>query len=272
MSISKNIKIKKESNIYHKLINIYAVFKITQVSFLRNFGAIFFTLIFPMLLLLIFGAIFKQLNETKYSNTLVSGIMIAAITGNGLNGLSTRLTIWKESTIVKRMGATPLKKSEFLIGSLSFYVVVMIFQFFWIIDLGFAFTKIIGSFNTSHIHAGYIILGIIFCILFAVSMGVFISSLTNDTNTNSLVGIMIFLPSAFLSGQYIPINVIDKSKGLSTVSKLWPQRYMVQFVNYGWGGSYSNHISHNTIITGVLYPLLISVLIIYVTTKLFKWD
>lgn len=266
------------------IINIGAVFNLTGKAFILNPGAPFFVLFFPLLLLLIFGTVFKVSGNgaphNSEANTILCGIIIAAVTGNGLNGLSARLTQWKQSTIIRRIGATPLKRWEFLVGALSFYVATMIFQIFWIISLGFMLQGAIGHINTSNLNIWAIIVAGLLTILFAVSLGVLLSSLTNDINTNSLFGIMIFLPSAFLSGQYIPLNQIKHSKGLNIASELWPQRYLVIYMYHGFGadkslssnGTIETFWTHNAILLGALYPLLISIFAIFIASRLFKWE
>lgn len=264
--------------------NIYAVYNLTGRSFLLNYGAPFFVLFFPLLLLLIIGAVFTvQSNGNVPLNEVFSGIIVAAITGNGLNGLSARLTQWKQSTIIRRIGATPLKRWEFLTGALSFYISMMIVQGCWIIALAFmlgAPGNIIGKIDTANIRPGFVIISGLLTILFAVSLGVLLASLTNDINTNSLFGLMIFLPSAFLSGQYIPIAQIDSSKGLKTVSEIWPQRYLIIYMYHGWGSDMSTRPDGTTInlwtnfniIMGGTYPLLVSIFAIFLASRLFKWE
>ncbi len=306
--INKEIKISKMRRSWN---NLSAMYELTMVSFMQNKGAIFFTLFFPVLLLGIFGAVFNNMGSGAMPkgilNSTIAGISVAAITGNGLNGLSVRLAQWKQSTIIKRIGATPLKKWEFLVAALFFYINIMMFQAIWIVIWSFIFFhsqiglsgehstiitqkagKAVTITKIIQLHPFFIIVGLLLTMLFSVSLGVLLASFLNDVNTISSIAIMIFLPAAFLSGQYIPLSTIDAgppNSALSIISKIWPQRYLVAWMYHGWGAlqvhtqngipnSIIDAVDWNTqnIILGILYPPIISIGAIVLATKLFKWE
>ena len=265
--------------------NIKSIYSLTGTSFIRNTGAGFFILFFPVLLLFITGSLFGGGDNALPANIVIAGISVSAITGSGLNGLSIRMTQWKESTIIKRIGSMPLKKFEFLGGVLFFYFTLMCFQAIYVLFIGYLITRnkhIIGTFNSNTFDIKFLLGGWLMSMIFSLSLGVFLSTLTRDPNTNSLFGIMIFLPAAFLSGQYVPTTEIDKRPGLHIASEIWPQRYLVFMIQRGF-----YHVQHTHPMIGhkggspypdpspwlyICYPLSVSVVVIALAAKLFKWE
>ena len=293
-----NVNINQSGFIRRTCRNIRGMYELTMLSYIQNTGAVFFTLFFPILLLGILGAVFTATIQSEHArgiiNSTIAGVSIAAITGNGLNGLSVRLSQWKQSTIIKRIGSTPLKKWEFLASVIIFYINIMMFQTLWITTWAFIFfhsqiglsgdIALSGSSYVIQLHPLFILISMFLTMIFAVSFGVIISTISRDVNTISSLAIMVFLPAAFLSGQYIPISTIDQSQVLSFISKIWPQRYLVEYLYHGWGAVQVVSINgiqtavdavkwdSNAIILGAVYPLVVSILAILFSIKVFKWE
>ncbi len=66
---------------------LYLCLNIHLLSFLRNRGAFFWTLTFPLFLYLVFYSIFKNFNDNTYAIYLLSGILGMTITADGLYGV-----------------------------------------------------------------------------------------------------------------------------------------------------------------------------------------
>lgn len=270
---AKNSKsdVRLPFGILHSMNNMIAVYRLTASSFLRNVGAGFFTLFFPFLLILIMGGLFAS--PTNPINIIISGISISAITGSGFNGLSIRMAQWKQSTIIKRIGCMPMKKIDFLLGVIAFYFSLMCFQAMYVLVIGIIISQlhiVSGRFDSNHFKPSFIVLGWIMAMAFSLATGTLLSTLSSDPNTTSLFGVMIFFPSAFLSGQYIPLFQIDQHKGLKYASQIWPQRYLVYLVQTGFYNNSKIPGPSPWLYAG--YPIIATILIIALATKRFRWD
>ncbi len=66
---------------------LYLCLKVHLLSFLRNRGAFFWTLTFPLFLYLVFYSIFRNFNDESYAIYLLSGVLGMTVTADGLFGV-----------------------------------------------------------------------------------------------------------------------------------------------------------------------------------------
>src|SRR5947209_6042448 len=74
--------------------------------FVRNRTAMFWNIVFPIGLMLLFGSIYgKQPGAITY---LATGMVVLSLMSNGIIGNANTLALWRERGILRRIQTTPL--------------------------------------------------------------------------------------------------------------------------------------------------------------------
>ncbi|MFQ5382678.1 MAG: ABC transporter permease [Dehalococcoidia bacterium] len=114
-------------------------------AFIRNPAAAFFTLIFPLIFLVIFNLLFGndtltiQGGETKTSTFYVPAIAAFSVINACYTGLAMQIALARDQGQLKRVGGTPLPKLSYLLGKVIYMVGVAVFLVVLVVAFGAAF-------------------------------------------------------------------------------------------------------------------------------------
>lgn len=192
-----------------------------QLSFWRNPQSAFFTFIFPVVVMVVFGAIFGGggdhddfffgLTALQY---YVSTIAAVSVLGSCYSQLAIVLATRRQNGILKRVRATPLPAGMYFLGLLAHCIVVSIVDVLLIAIVGRFYGVPFPS--ASHIPAiaAALVLGAAsFC-----AMGVAVASLIRNAEAAPSVVQFVMFPLVFISGTYLPIH----SGVLNSIAKALP--------------------------------------------------
>ena len=202
------------------------------LAFLRNGQARFFTLILPLIFLVIFVSVFGNntvgTTGVKASTYYVPGISALAVIAASFVNLVISITAQRENGILKRRRATPVPAWVLIAGrtltamSISLVVmtvVVLVGRFAYGVHLptstipGIALTAIVGSAT--------------FCIL-----GYALSTAVNSEDAAQPMVQAIMLPLYFISGVFIP-NV-NLPSWLRHVAKFFPVQHLADGLHHSY--------------------------------------
>jgi ABC-2 type transport system permease protein len=143
-----------------------------------------------------------QTNNLEAIDFLVPGILAMSILFLGLFG-ALPMVEWREKQVLKRFGATPLKRSTLVLCLVIFRLILAVIQATIIISVGyFAFhVQIVGNWGAL---IGLIILGT----LTMVSIGYLLVSRVKTTEGALPIIQLVQFPMLFLSGIFFPIEVM----------------------------------------------------------------
>jgi len=244
------------------------LWKLTWIEmklFLREPMATFFTLVFPMMLLFLFGSIYGNKPTSffgGYGSVDVSvpayiGIIIAT---SGLFSLSITMASYREQGILRRLQATPLSPHTILISQ----VIVL----FMMTTLGLILLVIAGKVVFALRFGGNVFNVIIAFILSSLSffsLGFVIASVMPTARTAQIVAMTLFYPMIFLSGATIPREALPQT--IKQYSQILPLTHVVTLMRGFWiGDSWSKHFTE----VGILSALLVIGVII--SAKTFRWE
>src|SRR6058998_1659597 len=104
-------------------------FRYDQRIFWRNPPSVFFTVMLPVIFLVIFAAIFgndtlHQLGGIKVTTYYVPGFVTLAVISATLVNLAINLTVLREMGILKRVRGTPLPAWAFIVGKVGNAIVI----------------------------------------------------------------------------------------------------------------------------------------------------
>lgn len=203
--------------------------------FARDFFGFFFALVFPVLMLLLFGGIYG--NEPVSAGAKVGmmdvcvpayAVMVIGVTG--LMSLPLTLANCKEKKIYKRFDATPVgKKSVILAQVLVNFIMAMIG-----ILLLLAAGKILYHIQ---IRGTFLSIGIaiVFSVATMFSMGFLFTAVGQDLKSASLLCYLFYFVMLFLSGATIPDMLFPDT--MKTIAKFLPMTYAVDFMQGVFAGN-----------------------------------
>ncbi len=232
--------------------------------FMREPIAVFFTLAFAPMLVLIFGAIYGNTPVDMFGGRGSMDVTIPAYTAIiigsvGLLSIPINICSQKESGTLRRFQASPLQPLVFMLADIISNLIVTL--------IGMAFLFLMG-FLVYHIHMDgsfwNVILALLLGSLSMFSIGYLIASLMPSARAGQIVGMVIFYPMMFLSGAGMPLEIMGAT--IQKVARCLPLFYVVNLTKGMWFGEpWSAHWLDVVVLGGVM------VICLGVASRLFKW-
>lgn len=241
--------------------------KLTEVEFklfLREPTAFFFTLIFPIILLVVFGSAFGNQplpNNLKVIDYQIPGLIAMVIASVGLMGISIVMAEYRETGIFKRLKTTPLSPSFILISQVIVNFIVISISSLLLLGVASLIFKIKFLVNILNFLIAFSLSFITF-----FSLGFMLSGLFRTARSVQAAGMILFFPMLFLSGAAMPIENIP-NKILQKLAEINPLTYVVDILTETWlGGNLNEHL------TPFIILIIITILFIFISIKTFRWE
>ncbi len=211
-----------------------AICKIELRLFTRDFFNFFFVLVFPVLMLLLFGGIFG--NTPIYDGAEVNmmdisvpayAVMIIGVTG--LMSLPLTLSGYKEKKIYKRFDATPAGKKSILAAQVFINLIMTLIGILILLIAGTIFyhIQVRGAFLS-------VCVSVLFSIAALFSMGFLFTAIGRDLKSTSLICYLFYFIMLFLSGATMPDMLFPDT--VKRISGLLPMTYAVDLMQGVFAG------------------------------------
>lgn len=191
-------------------------------AFVRNRVGLIFSLVFPFFFVYVFGAVFKNGFIDNPIPYMLSGVIITTVFESSLN-LASSTVDDLISGFMKEVLVSPVKRIHVAVGQLLAAATVATMQGIMILILGLftgiRFTSIRTLF---YVLATMICVGVVFS-----GVGLFMATKVKNGQTFQIVKTAITMPLTFLSGAYIPLQMLPKT--LKVVAYLNPMTYATSF-------------------------------------------
>lgn len=233
--------------------------------FLREPMGAFFTLLFPLMMLFLFGTIYGNEPQAMFNGYGSVDVSVPAYTAmiigtTGIMGINITMASYREQGILRRLRISPLRPIVILFGQ-----VVVIFLM-TVVGMGLLVVagKLVYGMRFEGdllAVAGAFILGS----LSFFSLGFVMASVMPNARTAQVVGMAILYPMLFLSGAGLPLEILPE--GLRNFSKFLPLTHVVTLLRGLWiGGTWDQHTTELWVLLGVL------VVGIVVSSLVFRWE
>jgi ABC-2 type transport system permease protein len=193
-----------------------------QLTFWRNPQTAFFTFVFPVVIMVIFGSLFHGGEASSYFGGLtalqyyVGTITALSVLGSCYSQLAIVLSTRRQDGILKRVRATPLPTWTYFVGLLAHCVMVSVVTVVLILGVGAVFGVPLPDAGQWPAILVSLVLGAAsFC-----ALGVGVASLIRNAEAAPAVVQFVLFPLLFLSGTYMPI----KSEVLNHITSALPVR------------------------------------------------
>jgi ABC-2 type transport system permease protein len=177
-----------------------------QLSFWRNPQSAFFTFLFPVVIITIFGGLFGRAGPSPYFYGLsalqyyVPTIAAVSVLGSCYSQLAIVLSMRRQDGILKRVRATPLPAWAYFLGLLAHCIVVSVVDVTLIVAVGAVFGVPLPT-HWPAIAAALVLGAASFC-----ALGVGVASLIRNSEAAPSVVQLVLFPLVFISGTYLPIH------------------------------------------------------------------
>jgi len=201
-------------------------FRFDLLAFLRNRQARFFTLVLPVLFLVIFASLFHGQTVKVAGGTIdtsvyyVPGIITLGIIAAAFVNLVISVTAQRESGTLKRRRATPVPAASIIAGRALTSVVVALGITALLLALGWLIYRASVPGRTAPALAVTVIVGAVsFC-----CMGFALASVIRDQDAAQPITQAVMLPLYFISGVFISVSLLPG--WLQGIASIFPVRHL----------------------------------------------
>lgn len=231
---------------------------------LRNFTAVFFTLAFPALMLLLFGAMYGNQPSPYFGgygpmDVSIPGYIASLVIGSaGFMGLPVELATRRQQGVLRRFRATPLSPAAVLFSLLAVNLAFAVLGAVLLGAVGAVAWKVRMPADPLSLCAGFLL-----CSASQFSLGFLIASLVRPMRSVLAVSMAVFYPMMFLSGGTIPAAFLPRA--VQDISRFLPMTWAVTLLKDLWFG-----IGWNPVAVAVECGVLaVSALL---SVRFFRWE
>jgi ABC-2 type transport system permease protein len=233
--------------------------------FLREPVGAFFTLIFPLMMLFLFGSIYGNAPTPMFNGYGTIDISVPAYTAmiiatTGLVGLTITMSAYRENGVLRRLRTTPISPLVVLAAQVIVMFMMTTFGMVLLVVAGKLVYNMRFDGNALSVLAGFVLSSLSF-----YSIGFILAGLMPTARTAQVVGMVLLYPMLFLSGAGFPRELLPVT--IKNVSIFLPLTYVVNLLRGLWIGEALSQFTTEIVVLAVI--LVAGVL---VSAKTFRWE
>jgi ABC-2 type transport system permease protein len=207
-------------------------FRFDQKTFWRNPASVFFTVLLPVMFLLIFATIFG--NDTieslgvKTTTYYVPAIITLAVVSATMQSLAISLTVDREQGLLKRTRGTPLPPWVFIAGRVGNSIVVSVLSLVVVATIG----RILYGVEIPFERLPAVIVTLLVGAASFSCLGFALTAAIPSEDAAAPISNAALLPLYFLSGIFIPETEIPE--GVLQFADLFPIRHFFEAFFTAW--------------------------------------
>jgi ABC-2 type transport system permease protein len=195
-------------------------------QFFRAREAVVFLFSFPVLMLLIFGAIFRReiAPGVHFTQYFVSGMIAVGLVTTGFQTLAIQIPVERDRGVLKRLAGTPMPRPLYFVGKVGLVVVVGLLETAVLLGAAALFFDVdLPTTPQRWFTLVWVcLLGIAACTL----CGIAFSSVPREGKRASAVVIPVGLVLQFISGVFFVFT--DLPQWMQQVAAVFPLKWMAQ--------------------------------------------
>jgi len=208
-------------------------FRFDQKTFWRNPASVFFTVLLPVMFLLIFATIFgndtiEQLGGIKTTTYYVPAIITLAVVSATMQSLAISLTVDRENGLLKRTRGTPLPAWVFIAGRVGNSIVVSVLSLIVVALIG----RILYGVEIPFERLPAVIVALLVGAASFCCLGFALTAAIPSEDAAAPISNAALLPLYFLSGIFIPETEIPE--GVLKFADLFPIRHFFEAFFTAW--------------------------------------
>lgn len=195
-------------------------------QFFRQKESVVFTLLFPLILLAIFGSVFKTklAPGVTFSQYFVAGMIASALVNTGFQQIAIFIPIERDLGALKRLRGTPMPASSYFIGKAIVVTISMVIQVVLLLAAGVTFFGVNLPTQASKwlLFIALLVLGS----LVSTILGVAFSSVPKNARGASAIVSPVVIILQFFSGVFFIFT--DLPRWMQQVAAIFPLKWLTQ--------------------------------------------
>ncbi len=194
-------------------------------EFFRQRESVVFTLVFPVLLLVVFGAVldYDLGAGVSFTQYFVAGVIAAGILGASLQNMAISIATERADGTLKSLSGTPMPRSAYFVGKVVQVLAVTVLIITFLLTIGVVFYGVDLPSGADWLTFAWVTaLGSAACTL----LGIAVSSLARNGRSASATVTPIALVLQFISGVFFQFSQVPT--WMQTVASLFPLKWMAQ--------------------------------------------
>lgn len=205
--------------------------KVELLSFFRNWQSLVFTLMFPVLLLVILGSIFSGNvpgTDVDFKQVFMAGVVAAGVMSVAFSGLAISIALERDTGMLRRLASSPMPKASYFVGKVVRVGVTVVLETVLLVVIAVSAFGLKLPVDTAHWLAlvWVLLLGTVACALMAVAY----SSLIPNSASAAAIVTPPFIALQFISGVFFPFSQLPA--WMQTLSSFFPLKWMAQGFRY----------------------------------------
>ena len=238
----------------------------TNRMFWRTPIAAFFTLALPVIFLVLFSVIFGSEDIAggySFSQFFAPAMAVFAAVSSTFTNLAVRTAFAREQGILKRVRGTPLPPWIYMAGIIGSGVWIALLSVVLMFVLGWAFF----GFHMVWDDIGMVVLVFVVGIATFSSLGLAVCSIIKNADAAPAVANGVFLPMAFISGIFIPLD--EAPQWLVILGDVFPLKHFAEPFGDAFNPLHTGQVLGWENIAIMCAWLLFGGLVV---TRFFSWD
>jgi ABC-2 type transport system permease protein len=227
----------------------------------RDRVTLFFTFVFPLIFLVVFGLLFDGVAGRKPIDFLAPGVLSWAVANGAVFGVAYTLVQWRDSGVLRLIRMTPTSVLTVL-GS-RFLVAVGVALAQIVVFVGVAMLPPFGLRPGPYALLALPVL--VAGVMAFFALGMIIGSHVTSSEAVAAIANCLLVPMAFLSGTFYPLD--QSPAWLRAVAQALPLKYMVD----GTAGVLTGSRGPGSVAVPIAVLLGTALLVVGFATRLFRW-
>jgi ABC-2 type transport system permease protein len=242
-------------------------------QFFRQRESVVFTLLFPLILLAIFGSVFSNTIApgVTFSQYFVAGMIASALVNTGFQQIAIFIPIERDLGALKRLRGTPMPASSYFIGKAIVVTVSMVIQVALLLIAGVAFFGV--NLPTGVDKWAIFIALLVSGSLVSTILGVAFSSVPKSARGASAIVSPVVIILQFFSGVFFIFT--DLPQWMQQIAAIFPLKWLTQGMRSVFlPDSFATREIAADWETGRTFAIIGVWLIVgmYLAIRTFKWD
>ncbi len=233
--------------------------------YLREPASAFFTLIFPLIYLFLYGAISGNEPTPMYGGQRTIEVAIPSLTAviiamSGLMSNTMTMATYREKGILRRLRTTPVSPLVILLAQVVVTFVMTCLGMILLVVAGRLVFHVRFTGNPLSLLAGFTLGSLSF-----FSIGFILAGIMPNVRTAWIAAMVIVYPMLLLSGAFFAVEVLPPF--VQKLSSFIPLTYTVNLLRGLWSGEpWSSHLRDVAVLVGML------LLGVGLAAKTFRWE
>ena len=233
--------------------------------FFRDPTGAFFTMIFPLMLIIVFGIVYGNEPAPDFGDYGFLDVFTPALTGMivgiaGLTNLNTEMAKAREKGVLRRLRATAVRPITILTAKIMMiFSVTSISMTIMIVVSRLAFGLRFDG-NPIEVVAAFVLSSFSF-----FAFGLVLASVMPSVRAAESVGFILLFLMLFLSGVFLPFEVVPDA--VQQVGQIFPMTHVTTLMRGLWTGlSLAEHVKEVAVLLGILVGGIL------ISAKIFRWE